>query len=372
MKALSKIAIFAVVLSVLTIPVFACEPCKAGYTEVNGKCQPNPTPPPAPTPTPVSTTNSNTNNNANNNVNTSSSNSASTASSNQSQGQSQNQSQGQQQVANGGTATATGGSSQSTVKDSGNSSNSNVNTAKGGQGGQGGAGGNAIAAANNNSSGNTTTFESSYKEAAATAMGYAAPPSATCIVTGGAGGQGIGFGFSISGGKEDKGCVILEAARNAAIYSNRKMYCIAILQHKVFKNATMEDCMQESTRTVQVIRTPEPVQVTPPTIIVPAPQVVIQTPAPSPTPVATNEGTLYNVGTCKFFNGRPTNVCYRMLDDAIRVLQNSASARLVLSGPMGAVRVLPYVDSKIARSRIELRLEDEAINNLTIATWDVR
>jgi hypothetical protein len=45
------------------------------------------------------------------------------------------------------------------------------------------------------------------------AMGYAAPPSAVCALTGGAGVAVPGFGGSVSGSTIDKGCEAREFAR---------------------------------------------------------------------------------------------------------------------------------------------------------------
>ncbi len=193
-------------------------------------------------------------------------------------------------------------SSKSSVSDSGNSSNKNTNVATGGAGGAGGSasatGGSSnqtqTATAENNSSGNSTSFVSSYKEAAATAMGYAAPPSATCIVTGGLGGQGVGFGFSLSGGKTDKGCVILEASRSAALYGNRLLFCKVYLTHPAVKKAgvTLQDCLQQDPRPVEPqtwsehVAAPAPVpiivQIPAPIVNIPAPVVTV---LPAPTPV---------------------------------------------------------------------------------------
>ncbi len=188
-------------------------------------------------------------------------------------------------------------SSKSSVSDSGNSSNKNTNVATGGAGG---AGGNASQSqstsseSSNNSSGNSSSYNSVYRASAETAMGYAAPPSATCIVTGGLGGQGVGFGFSLSGGKTDKGCVILEASRSAALYGNRLLFCKVYLTHPAVKKAgvTLQDCLQQDPRPVEPqtwsehVAAPAPVpiivQIPAPIVNIPAPVVTV---LPAPTPV---------------------------------------------------------------------------------------
>ena len=334
------------------------------------QCQ-KPTPTPTPTATNSNTStnsnanannNANSNTNSNKNTNTSASNSASTASA----------SQEQQQTANGGSATATGGASQSTVKNSGNSSNSNVNTANGG------AGGLANAAASNNSSGNQTSVSenniTNIPRQTASAIAPDTIPTSPCFKSFSGAGQGPAFGFSFGGGKIDKGCDDRETARLFAVAGNRLAFAKIMCDTPAAKRArlTIDDCSFQVPVPVPVpvVALPVPVSVTPPTIVVPAPQVVIQTPAPVPT--ATNEGTVYNIGTCKFFNRRPSNACYRLLDDAVRAMESRPNARLIMVGPLETTKVFPYIDGKISRSRIELRLDDDANNNLTIETWSVQ
>jgi hypothetical protein len=332
-----QIAVAVLALAVLAVGAFACEPCKTGETEVNGKCvpAPKPTPTPTPTPAPVATATSNSNSQS-----TATSQANANANANQQQGQKQNQKQSQ--TANGGSATATGGSA--TLTNSGNGGGASINE--------------------------TSVYNTPRQ--VATAIAPDTVPTSPCFKPFSGAGQGPAFGFSFGAGKIDLGCDDRETARLFAIAGNREAFAIIMCNTPAAKRAhlTIEQCKQ-------FIPTPTPVvpeaKVEPTqTIVVPAPQVVIQTPAPDPTPVATNEGILRTVGTCKFFNARPTNACYRILDDAVLALNNSPSARLIMTGSLQATKILPYVDGKIARARIEMRLSDDQYNNLTIETWNVQ
>ncbi len=187
-------------------------------------------------------------------------------------------------------------SSKSSIKDSGTSSNKNTNVAVGGEGGkggsasavatggEGGAGGSSnqsqTATAENNSSGNSSSYSSVYRAAAATAFSMAAP-TASCVVGYGAGGQLVGGGLSFSGGKIDKNCAILEAARSADLHGSDIAYCKVFILDKWAKKAgvTFEDCM--TTRIVPPaitpVAAPQPIVVQPQITVLPAP---VSIPAP--------------------------------------------------------------------------------------------
>ncbi len=309
------------------------------------QCQkPAPTPTPTPTATNANTnTNSNTNSNSNANVNNnsskSSSSSTSTASANQNQAQQQNQNQAQ--TANGGSATSTASAS-----NNGNGSN--------------------------NSTYSNTTTVAAPKIPVETAVGIAPYPTANCSKGYGGGVQTMPIGISGGFSKIDENCAILETARSFDSYGERYAACKIKVENKYAKKAhvTLEDCMR-----VVVVVAPAPVVVPAP---VPVPNIIVNIPAPvplpvvAPVPVTTNDGTLRSIGTCKLNYGKPTNVCYRFLDDAVLALNGDANARIVIDGPMESTNILPYLSRKVSRSRIELRLSDEANNNLTVATWSAQ
>jgi hypothetical protein len=308
---------------------------------------------PTPTPTPTAT-NTNTNSNANSNTNSASSasnsasNSASSASSNQSQKQQQNQTQ-----------TANGGSASSLSNATGGASNSTASASNNGNG-------------SNNSTYSNTTNVAAPKIPVATALAPETLPTSPCYKTYSGAGQAQSFGFSFGGGKVDKGCDDRETARLFAVAGNRIAFAKVMCDTPAAKRAhlTLEECAASlpAPVAVPIVQAPAPAPVPNIIVNVPAP-VVITEPA---MPVASNNsGTLRDVGTCKLYYGKPTNVCYRILDDAVIALRNNTAARLVLVGPMETSKVLPYLAGKIDRSRVELHLDDDANNNLTVQTWSV-
>jgi hypothetical protein len=365
----TKLAVALLAMAVFAVGAHAWPSCSgnwisvpAGTSSTNGavvtengqtfQCQkPTPTPTPTPAPTTISATS----------ASNSAANSASSASNNQSQ------KQGQTQTANGGSASLKdSGNSSSTVKDSGNSSNSNVNSAQGGAANNNGNG------SNNASYANTTNVEAS-KIPVETAVGVAPYPTANCSKGYGAGVQTMPIGISGGFSKIDENCAILETARSFDAYGERYAACKIKVNNKYAKKAgvTLEDCMR-----VVVVVAPVPVAVPTPTPA-PVPNIIVNVPAPMPVvaptvPIAEINGTLRNLGTCNLHYGKPTNVCYRVLDDAVRVLESQSTARLILTGPIESTKVLSYIDGKIARSRVELRLSDDANSTLTIETWNVQ
>jgi hypothetical protein len=256
MTALAKIVVSIAVLFVLTMPTFACEPCKTGYTEVNGKCEPNPTPTPAPTPAPVSspvtvtTTTTNTNTNANNNTNT------------LSQGQQQGQKQGQQQ------------SSASTS--AANASNAN------------------------NSTGNTTTVTGdTTNNPRQTPMAYAPDNLNTspCALGFSGGGSGPMGALALGITRIDKGC---DSRQTAVIFhslGNDTAAAEVLCSTDAAKRAhlTIEKCalmvprVQPPAPAPAPVATPQPIIINPPSItVLPAPVIMqqIATPAPGQLPPA--------------------------------------------------------------------------------------
>lgn len=341
------------------------------------------------------------------------SNSNASASSNQSQNQGQQQ--GQTQTANGGsakststanggnatggTAIANGGVSQvlgsgnsssnssvgpisntntangGNVSNSGNSSNKNVNVAAGGQGGAGGSasatGGNqsqtATSTSSNNSSGNSSSYSSTYKEAAQSTFAAAPYPTAQCFKGGGIAGGSTLFTFSANGGRIDENCAILETARNFDEVGERLAACKVKISNKYAKAAgvTLEDCMNVP------VPTPAPV------VLPPAPQIIVvpmlQPVAPAaPAPVVENRLTpspvLHTVGSCKLFY---VNVCYRLLDTAVLVLQRDGTARIVLTGPVESGKLVSYLRTRVGQNRIEIKLADEQNSTVLIQTETV-
>jgi hypothetical protein len=308
---------------------FACEPCKTGYTEVNGKCEPNPTP----TPTPVSNNSSSTSNSASNSASTSKSNSSATASSNQSQNQGQKQ--GQQQTANGGNAT-----SQAT-------------------GGQGGGGGSV----------NITSNSTGDKLPVNTAYAAGAAPTVTCFKGGGVGIQGMSFGFSANGGKIDENCAILETARAALNSGSRRSFCKLFLIDKYAKKAgvTMEDCM--GTQPIPVpppVIIPEPEPPVPVAAAEPEPVIVKQQP-PVGWPTPTFSSTVRNVGSCP---AKYWNCVLRLLDKAVLQVQNTQDAKIVLEGPPLTAKAVQYLRTRgIDPSRVTLHFSD--IDTVGVETFVV-
>ena len=226
-------------------------------------------------------------------------------------------------TANGGNASATGGSvgpinttslaTGGSIKNSGNSSNTNTNTANGGAGGAGGnsnqsqtqstsssATNNGTGNGNgaNNSSYSSTTNVAATKIPVASAIAPPVLPTNPCFKGIGVGVQTMAFGGSFGGGKIDSNCAILEAARLAPNLLSR---CKVYISNKYVKAAgvTLDDCLNEPdapvVAPVAVVNAPQPIQApTPPVfitvepaqpVVVPAPNVVIVAPAPAPSVV---------------------------------------------------------------------------------------
>jgi len=118
----------------------------------------------------------------------------------------------------------------------------------------------------------------------------------------------MGFGGSVSGGKIDKNCAILETARSFASMGSRLAYCKQMLSDKLVQKAgiTLADCLL----------VPDPVRVAP--VLVPAPVIqpepkviVIQAPAVVPVPEVRHEEvkTLTEVGTFQVSRSYQTGLC---------------------------------------------------------------
>lgn len=121
-------------------------------------------------------------------------------------------------IGQGGNARATGGNARV-----GNTSASVSNTSAGGTGGlataQGGAGGTASSSNSltfNTPGAQSVRYSGSIRSVPDLALG-AAPSTALCIVAGGVGGSGVGFGFGVNGGVTDWNCVRMLVATSAAM-----------------------------------------------------------------------------------------------------------------------------------------------------------
>lgn len=264
-------------------------------------------------------------------------------------------------------------SSISGVKNSGNSSNKNTNTATGGTGVGVGIGGNqsqsATASNNGNGNGNGAN-NSSYsnvtdiKPAAATAFA-SATPTASCVIGYGAGGQLIGGGLSFSGGKIDKNCALLEAAKSAR---NLKAFCKVYITDKYVKAAgvTLEDCMETQAVVPATVVTekPDPIFVPVPVYL---PSEDKTTPVPVPV-VTTNVEQSF--GTSCRLHGGLGNECKRFLGDAARRLQADPNAKLRLVYPYQANEAVNYMHSlQIDSNRITEGFTETQNGNVSIVTY---
>jgi hypothetical protein len=169
----------------------------------------------------------------------------------------------------------------------------------------------------------------------------------------------------------DKGCdsrqtaVIFHAIGND--YAAGKTLCSTDAAKRA--HLTLEDC-ERLVATPVVISAP-PAPIAPPQVIVPVTVIPVPAPAPSAVPVVEERKptlTLHTVGSCTLFNGKPNNVCYRLLDDAVRALEVNPNARILLTGPVESGTLVPYLQKRVSRSRIEIRLADEQNWTLNIQT----
>jgi hypothetical protein len=206
-------------------------------------------------------------------------------------------------------------------------------------------------------------------QAAASSALSTALPTAPCVIGTGAGAQSLLGGLSFSGGKVDKNCAILETARSFANFGSDIAYCKTMLTDKfaIQAGVTMQDCLQ--TRKVVPVLVPQPAQVIQP------PQVIVNIPAPVPVsvpvqelippvqelipPVQEDTSRITELGNCNIYNGI-SNVCKRIVDNAILALQQNPSAQLVLMGPHQGAEILNYLHSRgVSSARVRMSFDDE-------------
>jgi hypothetical protein len=216
-------------------------------------------------------------------------------------------------TANGGNATAVGlggaggqGGAGGSVKDSGNSTNVNTNVAQGGQGGSVKDSGNSSvnnsgnskiensgnsnqkqsqnqgqsqtsksSANGNGDNSNNSSYTTNVPRDTATAVAPVVLPTVPCFKGFGVGAQGPAFGASFGGGKIDKNCAELEAARQAPTLIAK---CKILLTNKYYIDAgvTMDDCMAIPEPRAAIVQAPVAAPV--PQIVVNVPPIVVPTP----------------------------------------------------------------------------------------------
>ena len=177
------------------------------------------------------------------------------------------------------TSTATGGASSATQTQTAAGGNA-TSTAQGGAGGNGTA--SATATGNGSNSGNnsnnsTTTNSVHIPTVVETAYAPSVGATIPCFKGFGAGVQTQLVGASFGAGKVDENCRALETARSFEGAGSHVAYCKVMLTTKDAKAAhvSMEDCLN-----VREVVTAAPVAQVQPQIILPAPQVTINNPAP--------------------------------------------------------------------------------------------
>ena len=185
--------------------------------------------------------------------------------------------------------------------------------------------------------------------------------------------KGFSGGASFPGGagtlgfsKTDKGCDTRQTAVVFHAIGNDEAAALLLCSTDAAKRAhlTLAQCM--------AIVPPVPPVVVPAPIPAPPQIIVVPVPAQAPVPVVEEHSKssliLHNVGTCRLPNGRPTNACYRMLDDAVLVLETYPNSRIVLTGPLQSDIVVSYLRKRVSQSRIELKLADEQNTTMLIQT----
>jgi hypothetical protein len=272
-------------------------------------------------------------------------------------------------TATGGSATATGGSSaiknsgNSTLTNSGNSSNSNNNKAT----------------ASNNSSGNVSTYSSteSYNEVRQNPGAYAPTNLNTAPCTkgfsGGASTPAVAATLGIA--TTDKGC---DSRQTAVIFHGigndfaaAKILCSTSASKRA--HLTLEECLNIVAPAPVVI--PAPIPAPAPTVIVvptPAPVAAIIPPTQIEIPKAVNTGSLTEIGECKLVNGQITNVCKRILDDAILRLNNLPTSTLRVTGPIESTQAVKYLKSRVSPSRVQYVFSDDQNATVAFELWSTQ
>jgi hypothetical protein len=313
---------------------------------------------------------------------------------NQSQNQQQNQSQSQNSTttsnsnATGGnsSSTANGGSSvlknvgNSTLTNSGNSSNKNVNTATGGAGGSSSSQLTSTTSSQSsaqNNGNNSNNSSSTYNEVRQNPGAYAPTNFNTAPCTkgfsGGASTPAVAATLGIA--TTDKGC---DSRQTAVIFHGigndfaaAKILCSTSASKRA--KLTLTECLNIVAPAPVVI--PAPIPAPAPTVIVvptPAPVAAIIPPTQIEVPKVQSTGTLVEIGECKLVNGQITNVCKRILDDAILRLNNLPNSNLRVTGPIEATQAVKYLKSRVSPSRVEYTFSDDQNATVAFEIWSAQ
>jgi hypothetical protein len=187
----------------------------------------------------------------------------------------------------------------------------------------------------------------------------------------------MAFGGSISGGKIDKNCAILETARSFASMNARLAYCKTMLIDKYAKKAgiTLEDCMRVPT----VILTPTPIPTpvaTPQPIVIQVPAAVL--PPPPPAPVVTTTGMLRDLGTFKVTRSYSTNLCPTVQvvlgPNGVQILNRAITlgGEVTLVGNVYTTAVATSYLRKHGVSKVIIRAADEQDNSVGVQVWSAQ
>jgi hypothetical protein len=188
----------------------------------------------------------------------------------------------------------------------------------------------------------------------------------------------MAFGGSISGGKIDKNCAILETARSFASMNARLAYCKTMLIDKYAKKAgiTLEDCMRVPT----VILTPTPIPTpvaTPQPIVIQVPAAVLPPPQPVQ-PVVTTTGTLRDLGSFKVTRSYSTNLCPTVQvvlgSNGVQILDRAISlhGEVTLVGNVYTTAVATSYLRKHGVSKVVIRAADEQDNSVGVQVWIIQ
>lgn len=269
-------------------------------------------------------------------------------------------------------------SSSATSKSSSNSSSTSTASQKQNQTQQQGqnqtaTGGNAAASASNNGNGsNNSSFTSNVAAPeipVSTAIAVAPSATVPCFKGYGAAGQGSAIGLSLSGGKVDENCAILEAARSAAATGNRMAYCKVYLTNKYVKKSglTLAECLKVEPA-APVVQAPAP---QPSVVVLPAPAVTIQQAAPA---VAVAQSARLTVGEFRMNQIPGSGICPKaraivtpagkvVLDKAI-----AANGKIYIQATIrNAAASLRYLQAHGATGLIDV--QDDANAVVSVSVW---
>lgn len=314
---------------------------------------------------------------------------------NQSQNQQQNNSQSQNSTttsnsnATGGnsSSTANGGSSvlknvgNSALTNSGNSSNKNVNvnTATGGTGGSSSSQLTSTTSSQSsaqNNGNNSNNSSSTYNEVRQNPGAFAPANLNTAPCTKGfsGGGSTPAFAGTLGISTTDKGCdsrqtaVIFHGIGND--YAAAKVLCSTSAAKRA--HLTLTDCLNIVVPPLPVQAPVPAAQPVPTVIVVPAPAPVAAIVPPAVIAPKETTSTLQEIGECKLVNSQITNVCKRILDDAILRLNNLPNSTLRVTGPIEATQAVKYLKSRVSPSRVEYIFSDEQNSTIAFEIWSVR